>query len=160
MPALPEWSPHGALAERPRERLLAQGPAALSDAELLALFLGTGVRGKSALALAREFVRASAFPLVIGSSWRGVRGARRGRGQLCADRRSDGAGAACPRRGDACARQPHLPIRRSRVLAAAHAGPGARRLVCVFLDAQNRVIAAEEMFEARSRRRASIRARW
>ncbi|HEX5130263.1 MAG TPA: UPF0758 domain-containing protein, partial [Usitatibacter sp.] len=27
--------------ERPRERLLAQGPAALSDAELIALFLGT-----------------------------------------------------------------------------------------------------------------------
>ncbi|MFO0394867.1 MAG: UPF0758 domain-containing protein, partial [Lysobacteraceae bacterium] len=29
-------------ADRPRERLLAQGPDALADAELLALFLGTG----------------------------------------------------------------------------------------------------------------------
>ena len=44
------------LAERPRERLLAQGPAALSDAELVALFLGSGVRGKSALELARELI--------------------------------------------------------------------------------------------------------
>ena len=43
-------------AERPRERLLAQGPAALSDAELIALFLRTGVPGKSALDLARDLL--------------------------------------------------------------------------------------------------------
>ena len=46
-------------AERPRERLLALGPAALSDAELIALFLRTGVRGKSALDLARELLSRS-----------------------------------------------------------------------------------------------------
>jgi DNA repair protein RadC len=40
--------------ERPREKLLAQGPAALSDAELLAIFLRTGTRGKTAVDLARE----------------------------------------------------------------------------------------------------------
>jgi DNA repair protein RadC len=50
--SMAEWP----LAERPRERLLAQGPAALSDAELVALFLGTGVRGKSALDVARELL--------------------------------------------------------------------------------------------------------
>ena len=43
-------------SERPRERLLARGPASLSDAELVALFLGTGVRGKSALDVARELL--------------------------------------------------------------------------------------------------------
>ena len=42
--------------ERPRERLLAHGAAALSDAELLALFLRTGVRGQSALDLARALL--------------------------------------------------------------------------------------------------------
>ena len=42
--------------ERPRECLLAQGAAALSDAELLALFLRVGVRGKSAVDLARELI--------------------------------------------------------------------------------------------------------
>lgn len=42
--------------ERPREKLLAQGAAALSDAELLAIFLRTGVAGKSAVELARELV--------------------------------------------------------------------------------------------------------
>ena len=31
--------------QRPREKMLAQGPGALSDAELVALFLRTGVRG-------------------------------------------------------------------------------------------------------------------
>lgn len=43
--------------ERPRERLLAQGAAALSDAELLAIFLRVGVKGKSAVDLARELIR-------------------------------------------------------------------------------------------------------
>jgi len=43
-------------AERPRERLLAQGPEALSDAELLAIFLRTGRPGASAVELARELL--------------------------------------------------------------------------------------------------------
>lgn len=43
-------------AERPREKLLLNGAANLSDAELLALLLQTGVRGKTALDLARELL--------------------------------------------------------------------------------------------------------
>ncbi|MDK2776680.1 MAG: DNA repair protein RadC [Pseudomonadota bacterium] len=43
--------------ERPREKLLQQGAAALSDAELLAIFLRTGVKGKSAVDLARELLQ-------------------------------------------------------------------------------------------------------
>jgi DNA repair protein RadC len=43
--------------ERPRERLLAHGPHALSDAELLAIYLRVGVRGKSAVDLARELLQ-------------------------------------------------------------------------------------------------------
>lgn len=42
--------------ERPREKLLAHGAASLSDAELLALFLRVGVRGKSAVDLARDLL--------------------------------------------------------------------------------------------------------
>lgn len=42
--------------ERPREKLLQRGAHALSDAELLAIFLRTGVRGKSAVALARDLL--------------------------------------------------------------------------------------------------------
>jgi len=44
------------LAERPRERLLERGPGTLSDAELLAILLRTGSRGRSALDLARHLI--------------------------------------------------------------------------------------------------------
>jgi DNA repair protein RadC len=50
--AISDW-PAG---ERPRERLLAHGAAALSDAELLAIYLRVGVRGKSAVDLARDLL--------------------------------------------------------------------------------------------------------
>ena len=42
--------------ERPRERLLTRGAASLSDAELLAIFLRVGVKGKSAVDLARQLI--------------------------------------------------------------------------------------------------------
>jgi len=44
------------LAERPREKMLLRGSAALSDAELLAIFLRTGIAGKSAVDLARDLL--------------------------------------------------------------------------------------------------------
>jgi len=43
--------------ERPREKLLQKGPAALSDAELVAIFLRTGVTGMSAVDLARHVLQ-------------------------------------------------------------------------------------------------------
>ncbi|MFT3759121.1 RadC family protein [Thauera sp.] len=42
--------------ERPREKLLARGAGSLSDAELLALFLRVGIRGHSAVDLARQLI--------------------------------------------------------------------------------------------------------
>jgi DNA repair protein RadC len=51
--AISDWRPE----ERPRERLLAQGAQALSDAELVAILLRTGVRGKSAVELARDILK-------------------------------------------------------------------------------------------------------
>ncbi len=50
--AITDW-PAG---ERPREKLLALGVEALSDAELLAIFLRVGVTGKSAVDLARDLL--------------------------------------------------------------------------------------------------------
>ncbi len=50
--AITEWPED----ERPRERLIKQGAAALSDAELLAIFLRVGVKGKSAVDLGRELM--------------------------------------------------------------------------------------------------------
>ena len=47
-----DWRPE----DRPRERLLAKGAAALGDAELVAVLLRSGVRGKSAVDLAHELI--------------------------------------------------------------------------------------------------------
>lgn len=43
--------------ERPREKLLLRGASALSDAELLAIFLRTGIAGKTAVDLARDLLQ-------------------------------------------------------------------------------------------------------
>ncbi len=51
--AIREWSEE----YRPREKLLAQGPSSLSDAELVAIFLRTGYKGTSAIALAADLIR-------------------------------------------------------------------------------------------------------
>lgn len=51
--AIKDW-PEG---DRPREKLLSLGPQALSDAELLAIFLRTGVTGYSAVDLARQLLK-------------------------------------------------------------------------------------------------------
>lgn len=51
--AINQWPEH----ERPREKLLQRGPAALSDAELLAIFIRTGLPGKTAVDVARELIK-------------------------------------------------------------------------------------------------------
>ena len=50
--AITDWP----LQERPRERLLALGAASLADAELVAILLRTGIKGKSAVDLARQLL--------------------------------------------------------------------------------------------------------
>lgn len=50
--AISDWP----VNERPREKLMAKGAQHLSDAELLAIFLRVGTRGKTALDLARELI--------------------------------------------------------------------------------------------------------
>ena len=47
-----DWPQH----ERPRERLIAEGPRALSNAELLAVFLRVGVKGSSAVQLGEQLL--------------------------------------------------------------------------------------------------------
>lgn len=46
--------PHG---ERPREKLAQHGPGALDNAELMALFLATGIKGRSAIEIGRDLLR-------------------------------------------------------------------------------------------------------
>lgn len=52
--AIKDWAED----DRPREKLLARGPNALTDAELLAIFLRVGTHGKSAVDLARDLLGA------------------------------------------------------------------------------------------------------
>lgn len=54
--SLPKSIKNWAEDERPREKLLSKGPAALSDAELLAILISSGTKEKSALDLAREIL--------------------------------------------------------------------------------------------------------
>lgn len=51
--------------DRPREKLTERGPASLTDAELLAIFLRTGMKGKSAIAMAAELLRAKGSLLAL-----------------------------------------------------------------------------------------------
>src|SRR5690606_8834695 len=72
--ALHRW-PHG---ERPREKLLASGAKALSDGELLAVLLGSGIAGADAVVLARHVLaEAGGLGPLLGS---GVNALRRIKG--------------------------------------------------------------------------------
>ncbi len=135
-------------AERPRERLLAQGAAALSDAELLAIFLRTGVRGASALDLARTLL--SRF----GSLTRLVTAAS---GELIATHGLGPAKVAQLQAALELSRRALGEQMRTRdalsspqavrdYLRLALAGRDYEVFVAVLLDAQNRVIATEELF--------------
>ena len=54
--------------ERPREKLLEYGADKLSDAELLAILLRTGIKGKSVVEIAKEIIKN------VGGSFRGLAG--------------------------------------------------------------------------------------
>jgi len=50
---------HWPISERPREKLLSQGPGNLSNAELLAIFLGSGVKGTNAVETSRRLLESA-----------------------------------------------------------------------------------------------------
>lgn len=63
--AISQWP----VTERPREKLLEKGAKALSDAELLAIFLRTGYQGTDAVGLARELLHDfGSLPALLGAS--------------------------------------------------------------------------------------------
>jgi DNA repair protein RadC len=139
---------HWPLAERPRERLLSQGAAALSDAELIALFLGTGIRGKSALDLAREllarFGRVSRLLCAGPRELEAVPGVGAARyAQIAAVMELARRALAEEMKARDCLTSPaavrgYLRLQMQEL--------GHECFYGVFLDAQNRVIIAEELF--------------
>lgn len=54
--------------DQPREKLAAKGAAALSDADLLAIILGTGYKGKNVLELAKEILKNYPAPELVAMS--------------------------------------------------------------------------------------------
>lgn len=133
--------------ERPRERLSVYGPAALTDAELVALVLGTGIRGSTALELARAALErhGGLSNLIAAGARTGMRGFGRAKHAQLA------AGVELARRA---ARE---TLARGNVLTSPEAVRDFLRLalsarphevfVALFLDSQHRLIAAEEMFQ-------------
>jgi DNA repair protein RadC len=134
--------------ERPREKLLAQGAETLSDAELLAILLRTGTRGRSAVQLARDL-------LAHFSSLRKLIAADRGR--FCAE---PGLGPA-----RFAELQAAVEIARRQLAETLRAGPSlasprATRdflvaklrdrehevFCCLYLDNRHRLIHFEELF--------------
>ena len=141
--AISDWP----AAERPRERLLARGAGSLSDAELVAVLLRTGIRGKSAVDLAREIL-----------------GEFGGLGNLLTAgamlRRVKGLGAAKCAQFVAALELARRSMDERLKESAALTSPSAVRdylrltlgsrehevFVCIWVDAQHKVIAVEEPF--------------
>jgi DNA repair protein RadC len=127
-----------------RERLLAEGVRTLSDTELLAVFLGTGTRGRSAVELARDLLCGAGGlrPLLASDSpARGLGPARR------AGLRAAGELARRALREALRA----TPVVNSPASVRDYLGLSIGSLphevfTVLFLDAQHRAIAIEEMF--------------
>jgi DNA repair protein RadC len=139
--AISDWP----VAERPRERLLEKGARTLSDAELLAVVLRTGMRGKSAVELGRELLaRFKGIAGLFGADLSAVKG-------LGPAKRAQFAAAI-----ELARRSIEETLKDRPVLTS----PGAVRdylklaigslehevFICIWLDAQHRVIACEEPF--------------
>jgi DNA repair protein RadC len=134
--------------DRPRERMLAKGPAALSNAELLALLLRSGNRGLSALDLARRLLQAH--------------GALGGLLAMSAQRMARLPGLGPARAASLLAvlelarRAQMEKLERKAVLGRPQAvkdylclllnGRAQEVFVVLFLDSQNRLILADELF--------------
>jgi DNA repair protein RadC len=142
--AITDWP----IDERPREKLLGKGPESLSDAELVAIFLRTGVKGRSALDIARELLARFGSVSAL----------------FAADQRALGAtaglGAAKYAQLAAVMEMARRALREKLDRGSALSSPQSVRdylrlklqerphevFVGVFLDAQNRVLAIEELF--------------
>ncbi|RRJ82543.1 RadC family protein [Aestuariirhabdus litorea] len=142
--AITDWP----ATERPREKLLARGPASLSDAELLAIFLRTGLPGRSAVDLARGLL------LRFGSLRALLEADRQG---FCAEA---GLGPAkfCQLQAVLEMAKRHLDseLKRGDALTSSQATRHflstclrhhqREVFACLFLDSQHRVLGFEELF--------------
>ena len=142
--AITDWP----LSERPRERLLALGPRPLSDAELLAIFLRTGLRGSSALDLSRDLLsRFGTLSALLTATPAQLLEAR-GLGEAMAAQLLAALELARRALGEQLAVRNALSSPRAvgDYLRLTLAGRDHEVFVAVLLDAQHRVISCEELF--------------
>jgi DNA repair protein RadC len=139
--AISDWRPE----ERPRERLFARGARALSDAELVAILLRTGVRNKTAVDLAAELLnRFGGIVKMLEADLSGIKG----------------LGPAKTAQFAAALELLRRSLEQESKKRDALTSPGAVRdylrfalgqrehevFVCVWLDAQHKVMSFEELF--------------
>ena len=146
---------------QPREKLLARGPAALADAELLAILLRTGIVGKGVLQMAQELLDPPSVDATTGKVSGGFGGISGLLHTSAADlTRIKGLGPA--KRAELVAvlelarRALAQQLREREVFDSADtvkhylqlhlAAKGHEVFAVLFLDAQNRLLAMEEMF--------------
>jgi DNA repair protein RadC len=142
--AITDWLP----AERPREKLMSRGAKNLSDAELLAIFLRTGIRGKTALDLAHDLL----------NTYGSLKKLAAAPDHTLIQQRGLGSAKACALKaameiGQRCHAEP-LPAGAILKSAAAAKLFLTQRLgcyqqevfACLFLDSRHRVLAFEELF--------------
>lgn len=133
---------------RPREKLLARGPQALADAELIALLLRTGVKGTSVLQLAQQLL--ATFEGLSGLLQAEPDDLKRVKGLGPAKRAEMSAVLELARRSLAqeLMQRPVFdsPERVKDYLRLQIGGKPHEVFVVLFLDAQNRLLRAEEMF--------------
>lgn len=133
---------------RPREKLLALGPAALADAELLALLLRTGLKGTPVLQLAQQLLQG--FGGVAGLLHAGADELRRVKGLGPAKRAELVAVLELARRALAQALQARpvfeSPTQVKDYLRLKLAALPHEVFAVLFLDAQHRLLAMEELF--------------
>lgn len=142
--AIREWPK----TERPRERLIAHGAEALSDAELLAVIIGSGVRGSSAVDVARQLI----------ARFGSIRGIMRATRKECLSAIGLGpARYAMLRAALELARRHHFDALQARPVIPSAAAVREFLLAqlrerpyevfcCLHLDARHRLITFEELF--------------
>ena len=134
--------------ERPREKLLLKGAASLSEAELLAIFLRTGVKGKSAVDLARQMLKQFGSLRALLAADQKTLCALPGMGPAKYAQLQAGIEMARRHLGEALERGKPLtdPAATRRYLSARFRDMPYEVFACLYLDNRHRVIAFEELF--------------
>ena len=135
--------------DRPREKLLSHGPAGLTETELLAIFLRTGAKGKSALDLSRELIQRFGSVSALLSATLAELRKTTGLGPAKAAQLKAVVELARRALGEELKTGVNLssPQAVRDFLRLTLRNPGKEVFLGVFLDAQNRVVAVETLSE-------------